>query len=262
MPLPPPLEPSFDDAARPFYHHHQSATLTLADSDTRRSSSGHVSPSTYSVSSSGSVANNIRSASSGYASSADSPPQTVQVLSTSNSESSLAAASRVPKKVVARRRTSPRHHMATAGKEYTVEQLDFIRYMKVDQKRTWREVAALHNERWPPIISSSSSSSPANVTSSAASAALRTEQGVNGVFYRKNARVPALDDATGLPILDEEGNIVYTAEKVRSQMALGRLRGLLNTWPERAVGYEWVDEKDRELAAATSKLLDPTDDDA
>lgn len=108
--------------------------------------------------------------------------------------------------------------------------------MHVDKGLSWKELEHVYARQFPLDCP-------------------RSQQGLNGVYYRCNYNMPALDVATGMPALDPAtADVVMTALKVREQGKDGGVRrGLLNTWPERAVRYHWVGDADRERAAETGE---------
>lgn len=125
------------------------------------------------------------------------------------------------------------------NKRYTVEQMDYIRYLKHDIGIDWKAVEIKFGEAFPWEEKA------------------RPTQGVQGVYYRQNDFVPALDLATNAIIYLPNGHMKGIKKKVREQTkeADKTIYGLVNLWPEVALTYEWVRDEDRKKAAKMGECL-------
>ncbi|KAK1961600.1 hypothetical protein LY78DRAFT_588348, partial [Colletotrichum sublineola] len=98
----------------------------------------------------------------------------------------------------------------------TLEQVDYIRYLRVDCNRQWKEVEEKFQTLFPGIK--------------------RGPQGLQGVYYRENNQVSQTDLTDSL-VFDGDSNVEIHACKVRDQK---QPMGLLAVHPERALKYDWV----------------------
>ncbi|KAI1854567.1 hypothetical protein JX265_007562 [Neoarthrinium moseri] len=116
------------------------------------------------------------------------------------------------------------------NKRYTREQMDFIRYLKVDVILTWNEIAHQVQQYFPD------------------SEFERGTQGVQGVYYRQNKNLPVVDLETNALKYLPNGHIDRWEKKCRDQPDK-KVYGLINIWPEVALTYPWVKEEHKQLAA-------------
>ncbi|KAK2059437.1 hypothetical protein LY76DRAFT_512164 [Colletotrichum caudatum] len=112
--------------------------------------------------------------------------------------------------------------------KYTIQQVDFIDYFRVDHHLSWKEVEAKYAAVFPE---------------DAAKGHKRGPQGLQGVYYRKNKQIPATD-ANNLLVFDEDDNPKTFQCDVREQgKKMNNSIGLLGMHPERAITYPWVSEE-------------------
>ncbi|KAK2035790.1 hypothetical protein LZ31DRAFT_437572, partial [Colletotrichum somersetense] len=101
--------------------------------------------------------------------------------------------------------------------KYTVEQVDYIRYLRVDWHLQWKKVEAEFQNHFPGIK--------------------RGPQSLQGVYYRENSQAPRTSPTESL-VFDDDSNVEIRTCKVRGQK---QPMGLLAVHPERALKYDWVD---------------------
>ncbi|KAK1727369.1 uncharacterized protein BDZ83DRAFT_717886 [Colletotrichum acutatum] len=112
--------------------------------------------------------------------------------------------------------------------KYTIQQVDFIDYFRVDHHLSWKEVEAKYASVFPE---------------DAAKGHKRGPQGLQGVYYRKNKQIPATDP-NNLLVFDEDDNPKTFQCDVREQgKKMNNSIGLLGMHPERAITYAWVSEE-------------------
>jgi len=120
--------------------------------------------------------------------------------------------------------------------KYLPEELDFIRYHKIDLKESWNEVLEnfkAFQQRFPKEELD------------------RRVQGLQGVHYRENYAIPKPRRETNgrqvcfLP----NGHVLAHGCKVREQSEFKFMYGLVHLFPERAKDYTWVRADHRHLAA-------------
>ncbi|GKT44003.1 uncharacterized protein ColSpa_04184 [Colletotrichum spaethianum] len=112
--------------------------------------------------------------------------------------------------------------------KYTIQQVDFIDYFRVDHHLSWKEVEAKYAAVFPE---------------DAAKGHKRGPQGLQGVYYRKNKQIPATDP-NNLLVFDEDDNPKTFQCDVREQgKKMNNSIGLLGMHPERAITYSWVSEE-------------------
>ncbi|KAK2011451.1 hypothetical protein LZ32DRAFT_336963 [Colletotrichum eremochloae] len=112
--------------------------------------------------------------------------------------------------------------------KYTIQQVDFIDYFRVDHHLSWKEVEAKYAAVFPE---------------DAAKGHKRGPQGLQGVYYRKNKQIPATD-TNNLLVFDEDDNPKTFQCDVREQgKKMNNSIGLLGMHPERAITYPWVSEE-------------------
>ncbi|PHH50149.1 hypothetical protein CFIMG_006121RA [Ceratocystis fimbriata CBS 114723] len=110
------------------------------------------------------------------------------------------------------------------NKEYTPEQIHFCLYTFIDKKLSWNETLDRYNKLFP---------SDQN----------RGTAGLQGVMYRENKVFPCTD---------KDGNLIYNPTTERFETSSFPIRsqgdkiGLLDRYPDAAIGYSWVDDADKE----------------
>lgn len=120
--------------------------------------------------------------------------------------------------------------------KYNTEELDFIRYHRVERGVKWDELEGLFR------VTFQNPSLP------------RTKQGIQGGYYRQNdGQVPMVTgNGQSLAYL-HNGHVIPSRTKVRDQRDK-KLFGLSVLFPERAINYPWVDYETRKMAAKLGKL--------
>lgn len=118
--------------------------------------------------------------------------------------------------------------------KYVTEELDFIRYFRVDRVTKWDELARAFSLQFPiPGLE-------------------RTRQGIQGGYYRQNdGQVPEVNNGHALVYLPN-GHVKPGHVGVRDQDDK-KLFGLVALFPERAMNYRWVDDDTRQIAAELGK---------
>lgn len=119
--------------------------------------------------------------------------------------------------------------------KYATEELDYIRYHRVDRNMKWDDTTRLFSFQFPiPGLP-------------------RTMPGIQGGYYRQNnGQVPVTTNEGDLCFL-LNGHVAPSKTKVREQKDK-KLYGLAVLFPERAMNYRWVDEETRQVAAKIGKL--------
>jgi hypothetical protein len=115
------------------------------------------------------------------------------------------------------------------NKRYTVEQMHFIRYLKVDCSKSWSVIAREVAKYFPEEGIS------------------REVQGVQGVYYRQNKFAPEVDLQTNTITYLPNGHMKGVTKGCRNQKDKKQY-GLINLWPEMALKYDWVLDKHKEQA--------------
>ncbi|KAI4601877.1 hypothetical protein KJ359_010743 [Pestalotiopsis sp. 9143b] len=131
---------------------------------------------------------------------------------------------------------------------YTQEEMDFIRYHKVDLAKPWAEVELVFGHAFPVDESKQ-----------------RHQQGVQGVFYREHKTMPMLDPMTNSFVYLPNGHVKAVEIKCREQKSAetmfldmtdtGKAFGLLNLFPEAALTYSWVRDEDKIRIASLGKYF-------
>ncbi|KAI0202773.1 hypothetical protein F4808DRAFT_58374 [Astrocystis sublimbata] len=130
------------------------------------------------------------------------------------------------RRVAKRARTSaakPPHN----NLKYLVEELDFIRYQRVDCGLKWELVEAAFHEKFPtnefPLP--------------------RNKDGLQGVNYRQNNVLPRIED--GELVFMDNGHVDVASVKTRFQTENKHLYTLVYLYPDRAMNYWWVSDAER-----------------
>ncbi|KAK6071599.1 hypothetical protein SCUP515_07796 [Seiridium cupressi] len=117
---------------------------------------------------------------------------------------------------------------------YSKEQMDFIRYLAIEEEGlTWAVREARFARQYP--------ADPAKE---------RRRQGVQGVYYRQNCYLPKLDLETNAIRYLPNGHQDQMEMKCRkmSKVPNPKLYGLINLWPEEALTYSWVKHEHKQEA--------------
>jgi len=147
-------------------------------------------------------------------------------------QSSEPSASRKARKRRAKSKNHPHCNI-----KYAVEELDYIRYQRIDIGQEWDAVEAKFHEKFPMIVFPEE----------------RQKQGLQGVYYRQNSVLPRIVD--GQLVFMDNGHVEPVCVKTREQSEEKQLYTLVNLFPERAMYYDWVSPKDRQRAREISKCL-------
>lgn len=113
---------------------------------------------------------------------------------------------------------------------YTTEEGDFIIYFWHDMELNWQEIETRFAKEFGP-------------------SRRRTVQSLQSQYYRMNDRIPLWDD-DGRLIFEKEDDVqpMYTSIKCRERERQCRTLeslGLGQRYPERAIGYSWVDDESK-----------------
>jgi hypothetical protein len=133
-----------------------------------------------------------------------------------------------------KRRAKPKDH-PHCNIKYRIQELDYIRYQRIDIGQEWDAVEAKFHEKFPMIVFPEE----------------RQKQGLQGVYYRQNGLLPRLVD--GQLLFMDNGHVEAICVKTREQSEEKHLYTLVNLFPERAMYYDWVSPKDRQRAREISK---------
>ncbi|KAI1435493.1 hypothetical protein GGR50DRAFT_686953 [Xylaria sp. CBS 124048] len=134
-----------------------------------------------------------------------------------------------PQGVKRRRKSGP--PTAHCNIKYMVEELDYIRYQRVDLTQSWAQVEEKFKEKFPMVVFPKP----------------REKSGLQGVNYRQNDCLPRLRN--GRLQFMENGHVDYVCKKTREQGENKHLYTLVYLFPDRAMRYSWVSPADRQRAA-------------
>jgi hypothetical protein len=122
-------------------------------------------------------------------------------------------------------RRAPAQRGPNSNTKYTQEQVDYIMYLNADKELEWGDTVSMYMEKFGHI-----------------------ERGLSGcqaVYYRANKTIP-MTDANGLLVFNKWDDVARQECKVREQQQTqGKKLGLLDTYPERAIEYDWVEPSDK-----------------
>ncbi|KAI1426236.1 hypothetical protein F5Y12DRAFT_301564 [Xylaria sp. FL1777] len=121
--------------------------------------------------------------------------------------------------------------------KYLVEELDYIRYHRVDLARAWKPIASDFQAMFPMSIFP------------------RGEGGLQGVYYRQHKMLPLISD--GQLVFMENGHVEPVWVKTKKQTEKNQLYGLIYLFPERAMNYSWVSLLDRQRAYELNQEREP-----
>ncbi|KAI0118902.1 hypothetical protein GGR51DRAFT_137638 [Nemania sp. FL0031] len=116
--------------------------------------------------------------------------------------------------------------------KYKVEELDFIRYQRVDHNLKWHQVEANFGILFPFCE-------------------IRKAQGLQGVCYRQNKGLPNIfNDQL---IFMDNGHVAVTSTKTREQGDNKEKYNFHYLYPDRALKYPWISEEHRKKAIELDK---------
>lgn len=130
----------------------------------------------------------------------------------------------------ARRRRAQSSETTHCNIKYTAEELDYIRYQRVDLGHQWSLVQAKFRVMFPMVVFPEP----------------RKTQGLQGVNYRQNKTLPHIID--GQLVFMENGHVAPICVQTRHQ-ADKHLYTLVYLFPERAMTYPWVSTTNRQFAS-------------
>ncbi|KAI1128542.1 hypothetical protein F5Y10DRAFT_291963 [Nemania abortiva] len=137
-----------------------------------------------------------------------------------------------PREVKRRRVQSP--ETTHCNIKYNLEELDYIRYQRVDLQMKWHQVEASFTTMFPMVVFPKP----------------RKAQGLQGVNYRQNKFLPNIKN--GRLVFMDNGHVEPVCVKTRDQTERKDFYTLVYLFPERAMHYLWVQHPDRERAAELS----------
>ncbi|KAI1374569.1 hypothetical protein F4677DRAFT_161398 [Hypoxylon crocopeplum] len=123
------------------------------------------------------------------------------------------------------------------NKKYLPEETDYIRFNKYEMKLSWEENKCLFGKKFPQ----------------ANAELVREKQGIQGVHYRDNLHVPHLVDRGRRLVFLPNGHVEGIEAKVRAQGENKPYFSLTYLYPERALLYDWVPNKVKQVAAELVK---------
>lgn len=115
-----------------------------------------------------------------------------------------------------------RKNESHCNKPYTTEQAHYIRYHLMDLGLPWKEVQAIYEEKFPDDDFE------------------RSEQGIQGKYYRSNQELPCVDHTSDTYIGLSNGHVKSKCVKSREQSGERHAYTLLYLYPEAAVTYDWL----------------------
>ncbi|KAI1194056.1 hypothetical protein F5X97DRAFT_338178 [Nemania serpens] len=121
--------------------------------------------------------------------------------------------------------------------KYHVEELDYIRYHRVDLGLKWTLVETKFKTMFPKTVFS----------------VVRKTGGLQGVNYRQNKFLPRLNDAGELVFM-QNGHVQPVCIKTRDQTEKKHLYTLVYLFPERAMDYPWVSPMDQQHARQLNRF--------
>ncbi|KAI8947662.1 hypothetical protein F4801DRAFT_582198 [Xylaria longipes] len=130
----------------------------------------------------------------------------------------------------ARRRRANSQETTHCNIKYLLEELDFIRYQRVDYGQKWALVQASFSAMFPMTVFPEQ----------------RKTQGLQGACYRQNKYLPRIHNDQ--LVFMENGHVEAVCVKTREQSEKKHLYTLVYLFPERAMNYPWVSSLDRQRA--------------
>jgi hypothetical protein len=139
---------------------------------------------------------------------------------------------------IAKRRRTPK----SCNRAYTVAQIDWMRYNKIDLGASYRSMEDLFQEVWPNE--------------------LKAGHCFSAKLYRSN-NIPRVDEWNN-PLYDKQEKLILDPAKMRdADTEEGKLKcvpySLVDKYPWRAVDYKWVKEEQKKVARLILRGIDPTD---
>lgn len=123
--------------------------------------------------------------------------------------------------------------------KYTIEETDYIRFNKYEMKLSWEENKILFRQKFPMADRKLD----------------REKQGIQGVHYRDNLHVPHLQGKGRRLVFLDNGHIEAVTVKVRRQRENKSYFSLTYLYPERALLYDWVPPKFKQIAAELGEFV-------
>ncbi|KAI1078450.1 hypothetical protein F5B20DRAFT_582368 [Whalleya microplaca] len=120
--------------------------------------------------------------------------------------------------------------------KYRIEEIDYIRFHKVDLKHVWDLIECDFRKMFPMDNKFE-----------------RHTQGIQGAFYRDNLHMPDVANGGRTLLFTANGHVQACTRKVREQGEDKHYFGLVYLYPERAMNYDWVPEEARRFAAELHK---------
>ncbi|KAJ2987656.1 hypothetical protein NUW58_g4382 [Xylaria curta] len=133
-----------------------------------------------------------------------------------------------PREIRKRRAKTPK--TTHCNIKYLVEELDYIRYHRVDLQQKWMLVENNYRVMFPMA---------------------RETQGLQGVNYRQNNILPHIHN--NMLVFMENGHVESVCVKTKEQTERKHLYTLVYLFPDRAMRYPWVTPSHRERARELSK---------
>ncbi|KAI0419958.1 hypothetical protein F5X98DRAFT_48828 [Xylaria grammica] len=129
-----------------------------------------------------------------------------------------------------RRRRAKCEQTSHCNIKYLIEELDYIRYQRVDLAQSWSLVEANFSTLFPMTVFPEP----------------RKRQGLQGVNYRQNKCLPRLSN--GQLVFMDNGHVEPVCVKTREQIEMKHLYTLVHLFPDRAMKYPWVSLMDKQRA--------------
>ncbi|KAK7754220.1 hypothetical protein SLS62_003797 [Diatrype stigma] len=140
-----------------------------------------------------------------------------------------------PREFERRSRCKPKKKVPHINVKYATEELDFIRYYRVDKGLKWNDVRQLFKRQFLK------------------SGLERSRQGLQGGYYRQNnGQVPVTTHEGHVLSFLPNGHVRPSTTKARKQMDK-KLYGLAVLFPERAMNYPWIDDETRQISIVLAK---------
>ncbi|KAI1762510.1 hypothetical protein GGR53DRAFT_532533 [Hypoxylon sp. FL1150] len=135
-----------------------------------------------------------------------------------------------------KRRARPKNDVHCNIK-YAVEETDYIRFNKYEMKLSWDDNRRLFRAKFPMADAKMD----------------RETQGIQSVHYRDNTNVPLLVERGRVLVFLENGHVEGVCRPVREQRDDKPYHSLTYLYPERALLYDWVPLKYKQIAAELAK---------
>ncbi|KAI0878444.1 hypothetical protein GGS24DRAFT_487299 [Hypoxylon argillaceum] len=139
-----------------------------------------------------------------------------------------------PRREVKRRRAQA-PEATHCNVKYLIEELDFIRYHRVDLAQGWSIVEANFQKKFPMTVFPKP----------------RESQGLQGVTYRQNRKLPKIKN--GVLQFQSNGHVALVDVPTRTQNNEKHLYTFIYLFPERALQYDWISPADMVRALSLYK---------